>query len=110
MNLILNLIFCHLIGDYVLQIDFIAKTKGDNLYHLLVHCFLYIVPFFYVFGMTWQLAVILITHIIIDGRKHSVLLTSIDYISKRCDIFLCEHTITDVPFSKIRETVENFLK
>lgn len=27
MNLILNLIFCHLIGDYVLQIDFIAKQK-----------------------------------------------------------------------------------
>jgi hypothetical protein len=46
----------------------------------------------------------------VNGRKHSVLLTSIDYISKRCDIFLCEHTITDVPFSKIRETVENFLK
>lgn len=69
MNLILNLIFCHLIGDYVLQIDFIAKTKGDNWYHLLVHCFLYIVPFFYVFGMTWQLAVILITHIIIDSLK-----------------------------------------
>ena len=69
MNLILNLIFCHLIGDYVLQTDFIAKTKGDNWYHLLVHCFLYIVPFFYVFGMTWQLAVILITHIIIDSLK-----------------------------------------
>ena len=69
MNLILNLIFCHLIGDYVLQTDFIAKTKGDNWYHLLVHCFLYIVPFFYVFGITWQLAVILITHIIIDSLK-----------------------------------------
>jgi hypothetical protein len=46
----------------------------------------------------------------VNGRKHSVLLTSIDYISKRCDIFLCEHTITDVPFSKIKETVENYLK
>ena len=52
---ILLLVFCHLIGDYVLQIDFIAKTKGINFYHLLVHCLLYIVPFYIVFGMGWQL-------------------------------------------------------
>jgi hypothetical protein len=46
----------------------------------------------------------------VKGHRYTVLLTSIDYISKRCDIYLCEHTITDVPFSKIKETVENFLK
>ena len=34
----IQLIMCHLIGDYVLQIDFIAKSKGDNWYHLFVHC------------------------------------------------------------------------
>lgn len=28
--IILNIIMCHLIGDYVLQCDFIAKTKGQN--------------------------------------------------------------------------------
>ena len=32
------LVFCHLVGDYVLQSDFIAKTKGSNWYHLFVHC------------------------------------------------------------------------
>lgn len=37
---ILVLVFCHLIGDYVLQCDFIAKTKGENRYHMLVHCLL----------------------------------------------------------------------
>lgn len=41
---IVILIMCHLIGDYVLQIDFIAKTKGQNLYHLFVHCALYCLP------------------------------------------------------------------
>lgn len=31
------LIMCHLIGDYVLQIGFIAHTKGDNAYNMFVH-------------------------------------------------------------------------
>lgn len=68
-DIILVLISCHLIGDYVLQIDFIAKSKGTNIYHLLVHCFLYCVPFYIVFGVCWQLAVLFITHIIIDLLK-----------------------------------------
>lgn len=29
-NLIITLIFCHLVGDYALQTDSIAKTKGEN--------------------------------------------------------------------------------
>lgn len=37
----IELILCHLIGDYVLQIDRIADTKGTNMYHLFVHCALY---------------------------------------------------------------------
>lgn len=66
---LLKIIMCHLIGDYVLQSDFIAQTKGNNWYHLLVHCFLYIVPFYIVFGFDWKLIVILITHIVIDPLK-----------------------------------------
>ena len=62
-------IFCHLIGDYVLQIDFIAKTKGENWYHLLVHCLLYILPFRIVYGADWRLIPLLITHIVIDALK-----------------------------------------
>ena len=68
-DIILVLISFHLIGDYVLQIDFIAKSKGTNIYHLLVHCFLYCVPFYIMFGAIWQLAVLFITHIIIDLLK-----------------------------------------
>ena len=66
---IINAVLCHLIGDYVLQIDFIAKTKGSNFYHLIVHCLLYCVPFYICFGLTWHLAVILLTHIVIDLLK-----------------------------------------
>ena len=69
MTTIWNIIFCHLIGDYVLQIDFIAKTKGNNWYHLFVHCILYCLPFYLCFGHDWRLYILLITHIIIDSVK-----------------------------------------
>ena len=68
-RLIITLIFCHLIGDYVLQTDFIAKTKGTNWYHLIVHCMLYCLPFFVIYGLTWQLLFIFITHMVIDPIK-----------------------------------------
>ena len=29
------LIMCHLVGDYVLQSNFIASTKGKNWYHFI---------------------------------------------------------------------------
>lgn len=69
MELLFKLIVCHLLGDYPLQIDYIAKTKGENWYHLLVHCFLYALPFYWLFGWNWQLLVVLISHVIIDALK-----------------------------------------
>jgi hypothetical protein len=69
MEQIFILIICHLIGDYVLQNDFIAKTKGENWYHLFVHCALYIVPFFVAFGFGWYLLFLFATHISIDTLK-----------------------------------------
>lgn len=64
-----KIIISHLLGDYVLQNDFIAQSKGKNIYHLLVHCFLYIVPFYFFFGFDYRLAIILISHIIVDLLK-----------------------------------------
>ena len=69
LNTLLILIFCHLIGDYVLQNNFLATTKGENWYNLFVHCALYCLSFFIVFGITWQLVYIFITHFIIDSMK-----------------------------------------
>lgn len=65
----LNIIFAHFVGDYVLQCDYIAKSKGTNWYHLLVHCFLYILPFYIAFGYNWKLVPLLLSHIIIDACK-----------------------------------------
>jgi hypothetical protein len=69
MENILLIIFCHLIGDHVLQLDHIAHTKGKSWYHLLVHCFLYCVPFYAVYGYDWKLCVMLASHIIVDALK-----------------------------------------
>lgn len=69
MSKIINLILCHLVGDYVLQIDFIANTKGKNIYHLIVHCLLYCLPFYVVYGLVWQLIPLFVLHIIIDLLK-----------------------------------------
>ena len=69
LELLFKLVLCHLVGDYVLQVDFIAKSKGNNIYHLLVHCLLYCLPFYIVFGFVWQLIPLLILHIVIDLLK-----------------------------------------
>lgn len=68
-NTIILLVICHMLGDYFLQVDFIASTKGKNWYHLIVHCMLYIVPFIIVFGLDWRIYVLLLSHIIIDPLK-----------------------------------------
>ena len=69
MNKVIYLILCHLVGDYVLQCDFIAKTKGSNLYHLFVHCALYCLPFVLLYGIDWKIGVLFVSHIIIDLLK-----------------------------------------
>lgn len=81
-EMLFTLVACHLIGDYVLQSDFIANTKGLSWYHLFVHCVLYTVPFYLAFGLCWQLAVLFVVHIIVDQLKarYNVIPYSIDQI------------------------------
>ena len=69
MGLLYKIVACHMIGDYVLQNDFLAKTKGENWWHLIAHCILYSVPFALAFGFDWKVLVIVGTHIIIDALK-----------------------------------------
>ncbi len=69
MNMILIIVLCHLVGDYVLQCDFIAQTKGKNWYHMFVHCALYCLPYLLVFGITWKIAFIFISHVVVDTLK-----------------------------------------
>lgn len=71
MNEAINLVLCHLIGDYVLQSDYIAKTKGENWYHLFVHSALYCVPFILIFGSSLlnHIFALFLTHMYIDAMK-----------------------------------------
>ena len=68
-EIIFKIIVCHMLGDYVLQSDFIAQTKGSNWYHLFAHCILYIVPFYLFFGLDFYLLLIFASHFAIDAAK-----------------------------------------
>lgn len=67
--LLFNLLACHMLGDYVLQTDYLAKTKGENWWHLLVHCVLYVVPFAVVFGIDQRILWLFLSHVLIDAAK-----------------------------------------
>lgn len=69
MKTIFILLASHFMGDYVLQTDFLAKTKGDNVWHLFAHCVLYSLPFMVTFGFDWKVPFIIGTHIVIDALK-----------------------------------------
>ena len=64
-----KLLACHMLGDYVMQTDFLARTKGESWWHLLAHCVTYTAPFAVVFGVDWRVAWLLLTHIVIDALK-----------------------------------------
>ena len=84
-NDLIWLVLCHLIGDYVLQSDYIAKTKGENWYHLFVHSALYCVPFMIVFESMGLLAVfcrLFCTHFVIDAWKSRY--RKINYADDQC--------------------------
>lgn len=69
MKLLIILMMCHMVGDYVLQNDFIAKTKGKNMWHMISHCITYCTPFAFVFGVNYKLILIFIIHMITDLLK-----------------------------------------
>ena len=64
-----KLIACHMLGDYVLQTDFLARTKGENAWHLLAHSVTYSVPFAVAFGIDWRIGLVVASHVVIDALK-----------------------------------------
>lgn len=69
MTMIYKLMLCHFLGDYVFQTDFLARTKGENWWHMIAHCVTYTTTFFCFFGFDRRIAVLLLSHIIIDSAK-----------------------------------------
>lgn len=62
-------LICHLVGDYVLQTDWMARNKTSNFGVALIHALVYASPFAFITGWTWALAVIFGTHVIIDRYR-----------------------------------------
>ena len=63
--LLLGLI-AHLIGDYILQNDWIANEKTKRTIPALIHICLYGIPFYFLVGFSYSLLFIIGTHFFID--------------------------------------------
>jgi len=62
-------IYAHLIGDYLLQNDWMAMNKKSSSFHCLVHVLVYMIPFLFCGFEAWQLAVIAVQHYATDRTK-----------------------------------------
>lgn len=59
-------LLCHLVGDFILQSDWMAMSKNKSTLHCLVHCLIY-TSCFLVLTVSWKaLLFIFVTHFIID--------------------------------------------
>jgi len=58
--------FAHLVGDFLLQSDYMALNKKDRILPCLIHVLLYTVPFLFLTRSPLALLVIMGTHFAID--------------------------------------------
>ena len=57
----------HLIGDYLLQTEWMASNKKTNLFACFVHVLVYLIPFLLTGLSWWQLVLIGVTHFAQDS-------------------------------------------
>ena len=62
----MNWIFAHLIGDYLLQNDWMARNKKTSSFACSVHIITYMIPFLFIGLEVWQLLAIAGQHWIQD--------------------------------------------
>lgn len=69
------LLLAHLIGDYLLQTEWMAKYKAERWRPLLAHCFVYtlvvaVVAYLFIPGglSWWAIGLIFVSHVILDRR------------------------------------------
>jgi len=58
----MNLLLAHLVGDYILQTDWMATQKKWSNYACLVHALTYAVPFVFCGFCWWQLVLVVLQH------------------------------------------------
>jgi len=62
----MHFVYAHLIGDYLIQNDWMAKGKKGNIWIALIHAVTYLIPFFFIGASTWQLTLIVCQHMLQD--------------------------------------------
>lgn len=70
-------IYAHLIGDFILQNDWMALNKKKSSLHCSIHIGCYMVPFLLCGLMWWQLVLIAVQHFIQDRTNFVVWLMKI---------------------------------
>jgi len=72
MEFAMHWIYAHLIGDYLLQNDWMAQNKKKKSWNCLVHIFTYMLPFLFCGMNWWQLVLIAIQHYLVDRTQFVV--------------------------------------
>lgn len=70
-------IYAHLIGDYLLQNDWMALNKKQSSWHCLVHVVVYMVPFLFTGLLFWQIILIGVQHFLQDRTQFVVWLMKV---------------------------------
>ena len=79
----------HLLGDYVLQNNWMANNKKNSLIPCLVHCILYSLPFLLI--TSWSVVLVILgTHMILDGTNVLTRLMAWKNRAKTLDYFGCK--------------------
>ena len=86
-ELIYYTLMAHMLGDYVLQTDFLAKTKGENWWHMIAHCITYTLPFAILISPSWPIGFLFATHMAIDTLKARM--KAIDYFEDQALHLFC---------------------
>lgn len=63
------ILLAHLVGDYLLQTEYMANAKLRSWLWALVHGFVYTLPFVFITQSPWALLTIALTHAIIDRYR-----------------------------------------
>ena len=65
----IGILLAHLVGDYVIQSDWMANEKTKRWWPAVVHAWVYGLPFLVIVHSPAALAVIVITHAVIDRYR-----------------------------------------
>jgi hypothetical protein len=78
-------IYAHLVGDYLLQNDWMALNKKQSSWHCFVHVLVYMVPFLFTGLLWWQIVLIGVQHYLQDRTQFVVWLMRIKGSEKFAD-------------------------